>query len=176
MDFASPARGEEILDVCCGTGLFTYMIASRTGSDGRVIGVDLCESALKIARSRTSDFPVKFLIANAESLPFASSSFDKCFIIFGLHHMSEQARRNTLSEIHRVLKPTGSLFVVEYNLPARVMAKLAAKVLVKLDESKEAYDMFIKQSLLEDIEEARLNVKRREFIYKGAVQLIEAGE
>ena len=90
--------------------------------------------------------------------------------------MSEQARRNTLSEIHRVLKPTGSLFVVEYNLPARVMAKLAAKVLVKLDESKEAYDMFIKQSLLEDIEEARLNVKRREFIYKGAVQLIEAGE
>ena len=176
LDFASPVRGEEILDVCCGTGLFTYMIASRTGLDGQVIGVDLSESVLKIARNRTSAFPVKFLIANAASLPFAPSSFDKCFIIFGLHHMPELVRRNTLNEIHRVLKPAGSLFIVEYNLPTRTMAKLMAKVLVKLDESKEAYPMLINQSLFGDIKKAGLNIKRREFIYKGAVHLIEARE
>ena len=86
--------------------------------------------------------------------------------------MPELVRRNSLNEIHRVLKPAGSLFIVEYNLPTRTMAK----VLVKLDESKEAYPMLINQSLFGDIKKAGLNIKRREFIYKGAVHLIEARE
>ena len=100
--------------------------------------MDLCESALEIARKQPSAFPLKFLKANAESLPFAPSRFNKCLIIFGLHHMARQARRKTLSEIHRTLISAGSLFVVEYNLPDRAMSRLAAKALVKLDKSKEA--------------------------------------
>ena len=46
--------------------------------------------------------------------------------------------------------------------------------LVKLDRSKEAYDMLLDRSLLGDIEQAGFSIRRREFIYKGAVQLIEA--
>jgi len=174
LDFISPAKGEEILDVCCGNGIFTYMIANRAGLDGQVIGVDLCESALETARNRSSAFALKFLKVNAESLPFVSSKFDKCLISFGLHHMLRQVRHKTLSEIHRTLIPTGSLFVVEYNLPDRAVAKLAAKVLVSLDKSKEAYAMLINRNLLGDIEQAGFSIKRREFMYKGAVQLIEA--
>jgi demethylmenaquinone methyltransferase/2-methoxy-6-polyprenyl-1,4-benzoquinol methylase len=174
LDFVSPAKGEGILDVCCGSGMFTYMIASRAGLDGQVIGVDLCKSALEIARNQPSAFPLKFLKANAKSLPFASSKFNKCLIIFGLHHMPRQTRHKTLSEIHRTLIPTGSLFVVEYNLPDRAIAKLVAKALVKLDKSKEAYTMLLNHSLPGDIEQVGFSIKRREFMYKGAVQLIEA--
>jgi ubiquinone/menaquinone biosynthesis C-methylase UbiE len=175
LDFVSPAKGERILDVCCGTGVFTHMMARRAGLNGQVIGVDLCESALEIARSQPSGFPPKFLKANAESLPFNSSSFDKCLIVFGLHHMVRQVRHKTLTEVHRTLMPAASLFVVEYNLPDGIMAKLAAKTLVKLDKSKEAYDMLLNYGLLVDMEQVGFSIKRREFIYKGAVQLIEAG-
>jgi demethylmenaquinone methyltransferase/2-methoxy-6-polyprenyl-1,4-benzoquinol methylase len=174
LDFASPLKGEDILDVCCGTGSFSNMIASRVGFEGQVVGLDLCKSAIEVARNQTAAFPVKFLIANAESLPFISSNFDKCFIVFGLHHMPEQARQNTLSEISRTLKSAGSLFIVEYNMPDKAMAKLVTKTFLKLGESKEAYDMLINHRLIEDMKQVGFSIKRREFMYKGAVQLIEA--
>jgi demethylmenaquinone methyltransferase/2-methoxy-6-polyprenyl-1,4-benzoquinol methylase len=44
LDFAIPLKGENILDVCCGTGSFSYLIASRVGFEGQVIGLDLCKT------------------------------------------------------------------------------------------------------------------------------------
>lgn len=175
VDFVSPVEGDQVLDVCCGTGELTSLIAERVGQDGQVVGVDIWEPALEIARTKTRNLPVTFLGVDAEKLPFAPSKFDKCFISLGLHHMPEQTRRNTLNEIRRTLTSDGSLFVVEYNLPAGALAKLTTKVLVKLDKSKEAYTMWINRSLLREIEQAGFSIKRRESICKGAIQLVEAG-
>ena len=173
VNFASPVEGDQVLDVCCGAGALTSLIGERVGLGGQVIGVDIRKPALETARTKTRNLPVTLLGVNAENLPFASSKFDKCFISFGLHHMPEQARHNTLNEIHRTLTSTGSLFIVEYSLPAGALAKLTAKVLVKLDKSKEAYTMLINHSALREIEQAGFSIKRREFFYKGAVQLVE---
>jgi len=174
VNFASPAEGDQVLDVCCGAGELTYLIAERMGLEGKVIGVDIWEPALEMARMKPRNLPVTFLGVNAEKLPFASSKFDKCFISLGLHHMPEQTRHNTLNEIRRTLKSTGSLFIVEYNLPAGALDKLTAKVLVRLDKSKEAYNMWINHSVLREIGQAGFSIKRREFICKGVIQLVEA--
>ena len=109
VNFAGPAWGDQVLDVCCGTGALTSLIAERVGSNGQVIGVDICEAALEIARTKARNLPVTFLVADAEILPFSSARFDRCFISFGLHHMLKPARQNTLREIHRTLMSTGSL-------------------------------------------------------------------
>jgi ubiquinone/menaquinone biosynthesis C-methylase UbiE len=174
VDFASPAERDRVLDVCCGTGRLTSLIAQRIGSEGQVIGVDLSESVLEIARKRTRNMPVTFQRANVENLPFTSARFDKCFISFGLHEMPRQARHNTLREIHRTLRPGGRLFIVEYNLPTGTLARLAIKAFVKIIEDKAAYRMLLDSSLVTEVEEGGLAIKRREFVYSGIIQLIEA--
>jgi len=174
VNFASPAEGGQVLDVCCGTGTLTSLIAHHIGPNGQVIGVDTSESALEIARTKTQNLPVTLLRVSAENLPFDSSRFGKCFISFGLHHMPRQARQNTLKEIHRTLTAAGSLFVVDYNLPKRALARLMTRALVKLDESEEACRMLMNSSLLKEIEQAGLEIRRQEFLCKGMVQLVEA--
>lgn len=172
--FAGPAKGDQVLDVCCGTGALTSLIAERVGSNGQVIGVDICEATLEIARTKTRNLPITFLVANAEIFPFSSARFDRCFISFGLHHMLKPARQNTLREIHRTLMSTGSLFVVDYNLRHRGLSKLAARALAKLDTSEEAYEFLVNHNVLTEVQEAGFEIRRRELIGKGMVQLVEA--
>jgi len=174
VDFASPAEGDQVLDICCGTGTLTSLIAARVEHDGQVIGVDLSESVLEIARKKRRNVPVTFQRAEAGNLPLASARFDKCFISFGLHEMPKQARQNTLGEIRRTLRSGGRLFVVDFNLPAGALARFAIKAFVKLVEDKEVYKMLLDGSLLTEVEEGGLALKRREFICGGMIQLIEA--
>jgi demethylmenaquinone methyltransferase/2-methoxy-6-polyprenyl-1,4-benzoquinol methylase len=145
--FASLTAGDWILDVCCGTGELTAMIAGQ-GSAGQTVGIDISESALEIARTKIRHIPVTFLRAGADNLPFDSSRFDKCFISFGLHHMSGQERQKALTEIHRILTPEGALYVIDYNLPEGGLRRLAAIAFAKLDESEEAYKMLKNGSLI----------------------------
>ena len=174
VDFASPAKGDHVLDVCCGTGTLTSLIAGQLGPDGHVVGVDISEPVLDVARTRTKNLPVTFLRAEADNLPFDSPSFNKCFISLGLHHMPEQDRHNTLGEIRQVLIRGGSLFVVDYSLPDGALARLMAKALTKLDKSEEAYNMLVNDSLLREIQQAGFEIRRRELTCRGIIQLVEA--
>jgi len=174
VDFASPAEEDQVLDVCCGTGTLTSLIAGRVGSGGQVIGVDLSESVLEIARKKTRNVVVTFQRAAAEKLPFASARFDKCFISFGLHEMPKQVRQDTLREIRRTLTSGGRLFVVDYSLPAGILARLVIKAFVKLVEDEATYKMLLDDSLVVEVEEDGLAIKRRELICSGMIQLIEA--
>lgn len=170
--FASLAAGDSILDVCCGAGELTSLIA-RQGFTGQVFGVDISEPALEIARTKTSHIPATFLRASADYLPFGSSRFDKCFISFGLHHMPEQQRQRTLMEIYRILAPKGTLYVIDYNLPESGLRRLTAIAFAKLDESKEAYQMLKSRSLVSEIKKARFEIKRRDSACQGIIQLLE---
>jgi len=88
--------------------------------------------------------------------------------------MNDQGRRNTLREVRRTLIPNGSLFVVEYNLPHRILAKFAARVLVKLEESEEAYRMLMNRNLIFEIQRTGFKIRRRKFTGGGMIQLVEA--
>ncbi|HEX76692.1 MAG TPA: class I SAM-dependent methyltransferase [Dehalococcoidia bacterium] len=170
--FASLAAGDSILDVCCGAGELTSVIA-RQGLTGQVFGVDISESALDLARRKTPRIPATFLRASADCLPFDSSRFDKCFVSFGLHHMGGKQRRRTLIEIHRILAPKGTLYVIDYNLPESGLRRLTAVAFTKLDESKEAYQMLQSRSLTNEIRKARFQIERRDLACQGIIQLLE---
>ena len=174
VNFARPTEGDRVLDLCCGTGMLTLLIAEHTGPSGQVIGGDISGPALEIARARTPNLPVMFLKTGAENLPFIPSGFDECFISFGLHHMTGQARGNTLREVRRVLRAGGSLFIIDYNLPERTLPGLMTRVLVKLDRSKEAYELLVNHRLLTEAQQAGFEIRRRELAGRGMVQLVEA--
>jgi len=174
VNFASLAEGDRVLDLCCGTGTLTSLIAGHAGPGGQVIGVDISEPALEIAMTRTPGLPVTFLKTGAENLPFTPSRFDKCFISFGLHHMTGQARQNALEEARRVLRAGGSLFIIDYNLPDGTLARLMTRAFVKLDRSEEVYKMLVNHSLLTEVQRAGFEIRRRELTGRGMVQLLEA--
>ena len=70
-------QGEYVLDVGPGPGLLLLEIAKRVGARGRVVGVDLSEPMIELARRRCADFPsVELEVADAAALEFDAKSFD----------------------------------------------------------------------------------------------------
>jgi len=87
--------------------------------------------------------------------------------------MSVQERRWALKEIHRVLTPEGSLYVIDYNLPESGLRRLVAIAFAKLDESEEAYKMLKNGSLIGEIKQAGFEIERRSPACQGIIQLLE---
>ena len=82
---ADPQSGESVLDVGCGCGHSSLELARRVGSTGRVVGVDLSEPMLGLARSRASDLPqLAFETADAQTRVFEAGCFDLVFSRFGV--------------------------------------------------------------------------------------------
>lgn len=171
--FATLTAGDRILDLCCGTGELTTVIAGK-GLVENLVGVDISEPAIEIARTKTPRMPITFMTASANDLPFNSSQFDNCFISFGLHHMLKRERQKTLAEIHRTLAPKGTLYIIDYNLPEKGLRRLAALTYIKLDESNEAYEMLKNGSLIREIKQAGFKIEKRDLTCQGIIQLLKA--
>jgi ubiquinone/menaquinone biosynthesis C-methylase UbiE len=104
-----PAR---ILDVACGTGSAIHQLA-LAHPDEKYWGLDLSPYYLHHAARRLSHVKNLSLVnENAERMPLADASFDVVTSVFLFHELPARARRNVLSELHRVLKP-GGLLVIE---------------------------------------------------------------
>ena len=96
VDIAKAGKGSTVLDAATGTGQQAFAFAKR-GYD--VIGVDLTESMLKIARKNNWGGFVKFETADAAHLRFEEDSFDVSCISFALHDMPPNVREKVLQEM-----------------------------------------------------------------------------
>jgi len=109
-DIAFPA-GASVLDVGCGTGVLTRMVARLPGVD-RVTGVDPAPSQLARARHLTGDAPnITFQEADGRALPFADATFDVVMFDSTLSHVP--GPEDALAEAYRVSRPAGWLAVFD---------------------------------------------------------------
>ncbi|MCB1864959.1 MAG: bifunctional demethylmenaquinone methyltransferase/2-methoxy-6-polyprenyl-1,4-benzoquinol methylase UbiE [Chromatiales bacterium] len=119
IDLAAVREGQRVLDLAGGTGDLTRQLARRVGRDGLVCIADINARMLERGRERLLDSGdaarVRFALANAERLPFASASFDCVTIAFGLRNVTDKPA--ALAEMHRVLRPGGRLIVLEFSRP-----------------------------------------------------------
>lgn len=99
-----------ILDVGCGTGEQAELLAS---AGFEVAGVDLSPAMLLRARERRHS-RVRFHLADARRLPFASGSFDCALMSLVLHEMAQRTRLQVLGETLRVLGADGKIIVLDY--------------------------------------------------------------
>jgi ubiquinone/menaquinone biosynthesis C-methylase UbiE len=98
-----------VLDIGCGPGAAVRAAAT---SVRRAVGVDRSEAMIRIARRRSRRYDnVEFFVAGAEALPFPDTSFDRVWTVHSFHHWED--RRRGLDESLRVLRPGGSLMIVE---------------------------------------------------------------
>jgi ubiquinone/menaquinone biosynthesis C-methylase UbiE len=107
VEIAKPRRGQHALDVGTGTGLIAQLVAAKV-KPGTVIGIDLSDRMLSIARSRKAP-NTQFVGMAAERLVFRPSTFDLVTMGEALAYLADPAA--ALGEAHRVLKPRGRLAV-----------------------------------------------------------------
>lgn len=108
--FSDVTTGQTVLDLGCGAGLDLLLAVERVGSTGKVIGVDINDDMLALARKRTEKFSNIDLRKGAiESLPIESGSID--WVISNCVINLSQDKQQAFSEIARVLKPGGKMLV-----------------------------------------------------------------
>ena len=104
-----------VLDVACGTGDLSLEL--NRDSRAQIIGTDFCRPMLTVALEKTAGLKaaVPYVEADAMDLAFADDSFDALTIAFGLRNLPNLS--SGLVELHRVIKPGGTIVVLEFSSP-----------------------------------------------------------
>ena len=160
--------GARVLDVATGTGAQALAFAPRARE---VVGLDLSEAMLRIARAKNRFPQVRFVQGDATRLPWPDSDFDASCISFGLHEMPSEVRTRVLGELSRVTRPDGKVVVVDYALPeSRPFAWLAVHM-ISLYE-RDHYADFVRSDLGAALEQAGLTVISRRPALRGVATVI----
>lgn len=160
VNFTNAQKGSKILDVATGTGQQAFAFA-KEGYE--VIGIDLSEAMLNVAKKKNKFRNAKFEVADATSLPFEGNSFDISSVSFALHDMPLSIREKVLKEVVRVTKSEGTILIVDYDLPKNKVGKFLIYHFIAFIEA-EYYKTFIKSDL-----EALLNKNRIKIVEKDTV-------
>jgi SAM-dependent methyltransferase len=96
-----------VLDVACGTGAVTRVLAERVGPRGRVVALDINPGMLAVARVAAPDINIEWREGSAVSMALPDAAFDSVVCQQGLQFFPD--RPAALSEMRRVLKPGGRL-------------------------------------------------------------------
>ncbi len=112
--FADIGEGATVLDLGCGAGLDSLIAAQRTGSRGKVIGVDFSDAMLARARQAAAEVGVdnvEFYRADAEDLPIEDGLIDVVLVngIFNLNPV----RGAIFRELARVVRQGGAVYAAE---------------------------------------------------------------
>ena len=108
-------KGGKVLDIAGGTGDLSRGWAKRVGKTGEVWLTDINSSMLTVGRDRLMNegMVLPVAVCDAEKLPFPDNYFDLVSVSFGLRNMTH--KDVALSEMYRVLKPGGTLLVLEFS-------------------------------------------------------------
>lgn len=135
-DAAQIQPGQRVLDVACGTGILAREVALRTGSNGRVAGIDPSPGMLTVAQQLAP--AIEWREGVAESLPFPEQSFDAVVSQFGLMFFTDQ--RQALREMMRVLAPGGRLVIAVWDSLDSIPAYAAEVALLEQTAGQQAAD------------------------------------
>ena len=163
-----------VVDLATGTGDLAFELVKQI--NGKVIGLDLSENMLEIAKQKRTQYglsnqTVDFIKGDAEKLPFPDNYADGVTMAFGLRNMSNI--KNVLSEIHRILKPNSKMIILEFikqkrSILGRIIfwyLKKIIPIIGGLLSKKYAFE-YLPQSILEFMDHKELKSVLNELNYK----------
>jgi ubiquinone/menaquinone biosynthesis C-methylase UbiE len=103
------APGERVLEVGCGSGRLTRLVGPRLAPGGEVIAFDVSLGMMAAANRRRPLLGARLAHASVSCLPLADGAFDRALCFCVLPHLLEPAR--AFAELHRVLRPGGTLWI-----------------------------------------------------------------
>lgn len=115
--------GDQVLDVCCGTGDFLLPIRQAVGSTGKISGIDFCLPMLELAVAK--DRQSGLSVGDACNLPVQSNQFDGVTVGWGIRNVPDIDRAH--AEAFRVLKPGGRFVSLDMAVPRSGFMKACAR-------------------------------------------------
>jgi ubiquinone/menaquinone biosynthesis C-methylase UbiE len=109
--------GDRVLDVGCGTGSFTRVMAEAVTPGGTVLGLDPSREAIADARRLTRLANCTFSEGVAEALDAPDGSYDVVVSSLMIHHLPEPLRPQAIREMFRVLSPGGRVLIADFRPP-----------------------------------------------------------
>ena len=109
------AAGHTVLDLCCGAGASAIPAARLVGPEGRVLGVDVAESLLEMARARAAReglANIEFRAGDATGTALPDGSFDAVICVFGVFFAPDMA--GFVAEMWRLVRPGGVLAITTW--------------------------------------------------------------
>jgi arsenite methyltransferase len=107
--------GERVLDLGCGSGWATRLLARLVGDGpegfGQVVGLDVSDEMVRRARETSKDFDnILYVWGSAQQIPWEENFFDKVLSVESFYYYPDQDR--ALMELFRVMAPRGRLFIL----------------------------------------------------------------
>jgi demethylmenaquinone methyltransferase/2-methoxy-6-polyprenyl-1,4-benzoquinol methylase len=132
VDAVAPSDGARVLDVATGTGLVALALAER---GAEVVALDQSEAMLAVAQGELAARPqlagrVRFVTGEAEQLPFADGEFDALSFTYLLRYVDDPG--GALRELARVVKPGGTIAMLEFAVPSVAPLRAAWRVHTRL--------------------------------------------
>lgn len=104
------SAGDRILELGCGDGWASCMMARAAGESARVVGLDISDAMIRHARAKSASIVnVEFVCARAERIPYGNASFTKVLSIEAFYYFEDQ--EGVLRELLRVTSPGGQLLL-----------------------------------------------------------------
>jgi demethylmenaquinone methyltransferase/2-methoxy-6-polyprenyl-1,4-benzoquinol methylase len=110
---------KHVADLATGSGDVAFELLPALPRDCKVTGYDFCEPMLDVARQRAAKSPLhapEFRQGDCMNLPLADDACDAVTIAYGVRNFEDRARG--LRELRRVVKPGGSVFILEFSKPS----------------------------------------------------------
>lgn len=168
-DFTNARKDSKILDVATGTGKQAFAFAKR---GYKVVGIDLSEDMLKVAKKKNKYENLKFEVADATNIPFEDSEFDVSCVSFALHDIPLTIREKVLEEMVRVTKPKGIIVIVDYALPKSRIGRFLIYLFVKSYETK-YYPEFIKSDIKALLRKLGIEIQNELPVFFGAGRILK---
>ncbi len=168
VDIADLRKSSTILDIGTGTGGQAFAFARR-GFD--VVGIDLSEHMLEVAKKKNEYENATFEIADAAKLPFKDQSFDGSCVSFALHDMIPSIRERAVKEMARVTKTRGTIIIVDYGLPKNKVRRFFIYNFVRLYEVY--YSEFIRFDLGLLLRKSGIEIKEKWTVLFGAGRILK---
>ena len=114
INWLNPQKNKKLVDVASGTGDVTKLFLERVGYLSDAYCVDENQGMLNLSKKKFNNtHNIKWINANAESLPFDDNFFDYYTISFGIRNVRNINK--AIKEAHRVLKPGGRFLCLEFS-------------------------------------------------------------
>ena len=154
--------GERVLDLGCGSGWATRLLARLVAEGpqgfGQVVGLDISDEMIRRARASSKDFEnIMFVWGSAQQIPWEENFFDKVLSVESFYYYPDQDR--VLAELFRVMAPRARLFILinlykdnPYSL--RWVDELKVPVHAR---SKDEYVQMLKAHTFENVEAVQIS-------------------
>ena len=150
-------RNDSVLDLCCGTGTLTTMLAESVYTGCNIVGVDLSYGQIFQAVKKNYYTNLEFKIMDASNLKFAEESFNIVLISAALHEMNKALRFRVLQEAHRVLKRKGYLFIFDHHEPSEPKLRIFYNCYLGFWEKILSHSFDMQRNIFRELKDVRFN-------------------